>query len=61
MPGDRIASPETLATRATRLEAENERLRAALREIAKLTHGNSNWAPGLAMRALGGHYEHAGI
>jgi hypothetical protein len=38
-----------------------ERLRAALREIANLTHGNSSWAPGMAMRALGGHYEHAGI
>lgn len=61
MAGEQTASPETLATRATRLEAENERLRAALREIAKLDHSNSNWAPGMAMRALGGHYEHAGL
>lgn len=43
------------------LLAEIERLRAALREIARLNYTNHNWAPGMATRALGGKYEHAGI
>lgn len=35
-----------------KLHAENERLRAALGEIAKLTDVNADEAPGIARRAL---------
>lgn len=49
---DDLSRDELFQREIAWLDTENERLRAALAEIAGLTHATATWGRGIASRAL---------